>query len=188
MATEPPNSNVHITKNSSSDPKTSSFLPITPPPSQAIGPTTSISYIYSTPPSLSLAASADLAHHHATASSGPPFLFFPPAGGSAAGYLDFAPNPDQEEGAMHRTQTVDYVVVVDGVVELGLDGGGKRVVRKGDVVVQRGPMHRWKNLSRTEGARVVVVALGAEGAVEGGMEFGGVEGGIGGLSGEAEDV
>lgn len=74
---------------------------------------------------------------------------------------------------MHRTQTVDYVVVIDGLVELGLDGEETRVVKAGDVVVQRGTMHRWKNLSRTEGARVVVVVLGAEGAVEGNMEFGG---------------
>ncbi|KFZ24796.1 hypothetical protein V502_00737 [Pseudogymnoascus sp. VKM F-4520 (FW-2644)] len=173
MATESPSSNVHITTTSSSDPKTSSFLPITPPPTQVTSPVTSLSYIYSTPPSLRLTGDADLSHHHATASSGPPFLFFPPAGGSAAGYLNFAPNPDQEEGAMHRTQTVDYVVVVEGVVELGLAGGDTRVVKAGDVVVQRGTMHRWKNPSRTEGARVVVVVLGAEGAVEGNMEFGG---------------
>ncbi|OBT79283.1 hypothetical protein VF21_01904 [Pseudogymnoascus sp. 05NY08] len=172
MATESTSSNVYITTNSS-DAKTSSFLPITSPPSQVIGPTTTISYIYSTPPSLNLTSDADLSHHHATASLGPPFLFFPPAGGSAAGYLDFAPNPDQEEGTMHRTQTLDYIVVIDGVVELGLEGGERRVVRKGNVVVQRGPMHTWKNLSRTEGARVVVVSFGAEGAVEGKMEFGG---------------
>lgn len=74
---------------------------------------------------------------------------------------------------MHRTQTVDYVVVIDGVVELGLDGGEKRVMKKGDVIVQRGTMHQWKNLSKTEGASVVVVVIGVEGAVEGKMEFGG---------------
>lgn len=63
--------------------------------------------------------------------------------------------------------------MIDGVVELGLDGGEKRVVKKGDVVVQRGRMHWWKNPRKTEGARVAVVVIGIEGAVEGKMEFGG---------------
>ena len=64
-------------------------------------------------------------------------------------------------------------MVLEGELELSLDGGETRAVRKGDVVVQRGVMHKWKNLSRTEGATYVVVSLGVEGAVEGGMEFGG---------------
>lgn len=63
--------------------------------------------------------------------------------------------------------------MLEGVLELSLDGGEKRVVRKGDMVVQRAAMHKWKNLSRTEGARYVAVLLGAEGAVEGGVELGG---------------
>jgi hypothetical protein len=49
--------------------------------------------------------------------------------------------------------------------------GEKRVVRKGEVVVQRAAMHKWKNLSKTQGALFVAVSVGTEGAVEGGMEF-----------------
>ena len=172
MAIESPSLNVHITKNSDSEAKTSSFLSVTPPISQALGTTTSLSYVYSTPPSFTLTHDADLAHHLAIASSGPPYQF-PVAGGSFITYLDFGPNPEQEEGFWHRTQTVDYIVVLEGELELCLDGGEKRVVRKGDVVVQRAAMHKWKNLSTTEGARYVAVLLGADGAVEGGIEFGG---------------
>lgn len=73
-------------------------------------------------------------------------------------------------------------VVIERVVELGLARGDTRVVKAGDVVMQRGTMHRWKNLSRTEGARVMVVVLGAEGG--GGGEYG--VWGIGGLSGGAD--
>lgn len=83
------------------------------------------------------------------------------------------PNPEHEEGFWHRTQTIDYIVILEGKLELSLDGGEKRAVTKGDIIVQRAAMHKWKNLSRTEGARMMVIALGAEGAVEGKIEFGG---------------
>lgn len=87
--------------------------------------------------------------------------------------MEFGPNPEQEEGFWHRTRTVDYIVILEGVLELSLDGGQKREVKKGDVIVQRAPMHKWKNMSRTESARFVGILLGADGAVEDGVEFGG---------------
>jgi quercetin dioxygenase-like cupin family protein len=173
MAAEHSIPNVHITTNEDSEAKTSSFLPLTPPPTQPLGPSSSLSYIYSTPPSFTVAHNADLTHHLTTTSSGPPYKFFPIAGGTAIGYLNFEPNPEQEEGFWHRTQTVDYIVLLEGEMELSLDGGEKRVIKRGEVVVQRAVMHKWKNLSRTEEARFLVVSLGAEGAVEGAMEFGG---------------
>lgn len=163
---------VHITTVSDSEARTYAFLPITPPPTQAF-PESTLTYVYSTPPSLTLANNADLTHHLAVASAGPPFSLFPVAGGSAICYLDVNPNPEQEEGFLHRTQTVDYIVMLEGELELSLEGGATRMVRKGDIVVQRASMHRWKNLSRTQGARLVAVMLGAEGAVAGGAESGG---------------
>ena len=47
------------------------------------------------------------------------------------------------------------------------------IVKKGDVVLQRAAMHKWKDLRRTDSARYLTVLLGAEGAAEGGIEFGG---------------
>ncbi|KAH8734135.1 hypothetical protein BGZ61DRAFT_474744 [Ilyonectria robusta] len=171
MATKSSDLNVYITTGSSSDTK-SSFLSVTPPLPQPLGPTATLSYIYSTPPSFTLTNNADLTHYYATASSGPPYQF-PGAESSTITYLDFGPNPEQEEGFWHRTQTIDYIVVLEGELELALDGGQKRVVKKGDVVIQRAPMHKWKNLSRTESARYVAVLLGTKDAVEGVVEYGG---------------
>ena len=172
MATKSPTLNVYITTNSDSEARTSFFLPLTPPPTQVIGPTISMSYIYSTRPSFTLTHNADLSTYHGVLSSGPPYVSFPVAGASGVVYLNFGPNPEQEEGFWHRTQTVDYIVMLEGELELSLDGGETRIVRKGDVVVQRAAMHKWKNLSKTEGARYVAVLLGADGAVEGGIELG----------------
>lgn len=171
MAIESPPPNVYIT-DSDSVTKTSSFLSIISPLPQRLSPQASLCYIYSTPPSFASDSNGDLTHYLATASSGPPY-HFPAAGASFVTYMEFDPNPEQEEGFWHRTQTVDYIVVLEGDLELSLDGGQKRVVRKGDVIVQRAPMHKWKNLSRTQSARYVAVLLGAEGAVEGGVQYGG---------------
>ncbi len=49
---------------------------------------------------------------------------------------------------MHRTRTLDYVVVIEGELVLVLDDS-EVVLNKGDVVVQRGADHAWENRSDT---------------------------------------
>jgi mannose-6-phosphate isomerase-like protein (cupin superfamily) len=48
---------------------------------------------------------------------------------------------------MHRTQTIDYGIVLEGELTLIMDKG-ETVVRPGDVVIQRGTNHAWANRSR----------------------------------------
>ena len=47
---------------------------------------------------------------------------------------------------MHRTQTVDYAVILDGELTMILDEGDV-VLKQGDIVVQRGTSHSWANRS-----------------------------------------
>jgi mannose-6-phosphate isomerase-like protein (cupin superfamily) len=47
---------------------------------------------------------------------------------------------------MHRTKTLDYVLVIEGEAVLILDDT-EVVLNKGDVVVQRGTDHAWENRS-----------------------------------------
>lgn len=47
---------------------------------------------------------------------------------------------------MHRTESVDYGIVLDGEITLLVDEG-ETVVRAGDIVVQRGTNHGWANRS-----------------------------------------
>lgn len=47
---------------------------------------------------------------------------------------------------MHRTQTIDYVVVIEGEMVLILEDT-EVVLKSGDVVVQRGTNHAWENRS-----------------------------------------
>lgn len=47
---------------------------------------------------------------------------------------------------MHRTETIDYAVVLDGEIVLLLDDQDVHL-RAGDVVIQRGTNHAWSNRS-----------------------------------------
>jgi len=58
---------------------------------------------------------------------------------------------------MHRTVSLDYGVVLIGEVELVLDSGEVRLMKPGDICVQRGTMHAWRNTSKTEWARMLYV-------------------------------
>ena len=58
--------------------------------------------------------------------------------------IRFTVYPPGMVSPMHRTQTVDYGIVLDGEVVLVLDDS-ETIVRTGDVVVQRGTNHRWEN-------------------------------------------
>ncbi len=45
---------------------------------------------------------------------------------------------------MHRTETIDYGIVLEGEITLIMDEG-ETVVRAGDIVIQRGTNHGWAN-------------------------------------------
>ena len=57
---------------------------------------------------------------------------------------------------MHRTVSLDYGIVLEGEIELVLDSGEARRMAIGDVAIQRGTMHAWKNVGSTW-ARLVFV-------------------------------
>jgi uncharacterized cupin superfamily protein len=58
----------------------------------------------------------------------------------------------------HRTETLDYVYVLDGPVELVLDDASV-VIEPGDCVVQRGTNHAWRNHG-TRPIRLLAVMIG----------------------------
>jgi mannose-6-phosphate isomerase-like protein (cupin superfamily) len=47
---------------------------------------------------------------------------------------------------MHRTETIDYGIVLEGEITLLVDDG-ETTVRAGDIVIQRGTNHSWVNRS-----------------------------------------
>jgi mannose-6-phosphate isomerase-like protein (cupin superfamily) len=45
----------------------------------------------------------------------------------------------------HRTDSVDYAVVIAGEIDMDLDDGRTVHLKAGDILVQRGTMHNWVN-------------------------------------------
>ncbi|GAA3791118.1 cupin domain-containing protein [Streptomyces phyllanthi] len=61
---------------------------------------------------------------------------------------------------MHTTDTVDYGVLLQGEIVLELDDGNEVTLAPGDVVVQNGTRHAWRNRS-TSPATLLFVLIGA---------------------------
>jgi quercetin dioxygenase-like cupin family protein len=56
----------------------------------------------------------------------------------------------------HRTNSIDYGIVLSGQVELELDDGARTILGSGDICVQRGTMHLWRTIG-DEPCRIVFV-------------------------------
>ncbi len=66
--------------------------------------------------------------------------------------------PGSPHPMMHRTESVDYGIVLEGEVTLVLDDGSETHLKAGDVVVQRGTDHAWDNRSEKP-ARMCFILL-----------------------------
>lgn len=82
-----------------------------------------------------------------------------PPGGVVAGISDYPGGG--YEAPMHRTESLDYAVVLSGEIVLGLDGGEEKVVRQGEFIVQQGVNHKWINRA-AEPCRILFVMVSAE--------------------------
>jgi quercetin dioxygenase-like cupin family protein len=72
---------------------------------------------------------------------------------------------------MHRTESLDYGICLEGECDMELDGGETVTVRAGDVVVQRGTNHLWHNRG-TVPCRFAWILLDALPAEVGGRTLG----------------
>jgi mannose-6-phosphate isomerase-like protein (cupin superfamily) len=64
---------------------------------------------------------------------------------------------ERRHAFMHRTETVDYGIVLEGELQLIMDQG-ETTVRAGDIIVQRGTNHAWANRSGKT-CRIVFVLI-----------------------------
>jgi len=70
-----------------------------------------------------------------------------PAAGHLLRIIDiYPPQAGGKRTVMHRTKTLDYVVVIEGEVVLVLDDS-EVTLKQSDVVIQRGTDHAWENRS-----------------------------------------
>jgi quercetin dioxygenase-like cupin family protein len=101
-----------------------------------------------------------------------PIRVGPPANGVMIRFTEMAPGA---ESPMHRTETLDVGVVLEGETWLLLDDGSETRVGPGDAVVQRGTNHAWANRSDQPVRMVFVLVDGEIGedvrATAGSLEF-----------------
>jgi len=81
----------------------------------------------------------------------------PPPNGTRFAVIDFPPG---NKPHVHRTETLDYVLVMEGEIDMDMDNSTV-TLKAGDVMVQRGTNHAWTNRS-TARARVAFVLIDAE--------------------------
>lgn len=81
-------------------------------------------------------------------------------GGSVIRVVDMLPGGTSP---MHRTNSLDYGIVISGQVELELDDGVLELCGAGDIIVQKGTIHLWRNTSTTQACRIVFVLTEAIG-------------------------
>jgi quercetin dioxygenase-like cupin family protein len=81
----------------------------------------------------------------------------PPPNGTRFAVIDYPPG---NTPAMHRTETIDYVIVMDGEIEMDMDKSTVKL-KAGDIVVQRGANHAWANRSGKP-ARLAFVLIDAQ--------------------------
>jgi quercetin dioxygenase-like cupin family protein len=67
---------------------------------------------------------------------------------------------DPDDPGMHRTDTIDLDLILEGEVELELPGSGSVHLGPGDVVIQRGTWHKWQNRGETP-MRMLAIMIGA---------------------------
>jgi mannose-6-phosphate isomerase-like protein (cupin superfamily) len=68
---------------------------------------------------------------------------------------DYSPHP-----LMHRTESVDYGIVIEGELTLIVDNG-EAILKPGSVVIQRGTNHAWANRSGKM-CRILFILIGGQ--------------------------
>ncbi len=70
----------------------------------------------------------------------------PPPRGSVLRILELAPG---KPAFMHRTDTLDYCIVLQGECVMKLDDGAEVALKTGDILIQRGTWHGWEGRGDT---------------------------------------
>jgi quercetin dioxygenase-like cupin family protein len=79
-------------------------------------------------------------------------------GGSVLRVTEFGPG---FVSPMHRTLSIDYAIVLSGMLEVVLEGGEAVKLHPGDAAIQRGTIHAWRNPSPDQPSRIMIAMIEA---------------------------
>ncbi len=86
------------------------------------------------------------------------------SGGTVFRIIEFSPGVAPR---VHRTDSIDYAVVISGEIDMELEKGTEVHLKAGDVLVQRGTVHCWINRGKAP-CVMAFVLVDAKPAVAGG--------------------
>ncbi|KAL2835339.1 hypothetical protein BJY01DRAFT_259278 [Aspergillus pseudoustus] len=157
-----PNPNRYITTN---DANGVALFSTTTPESLSVSTTLGgsalarLAYTLSGGATVNLTSETDLKAYYASLS---PSSNLPPLvrlDGLNVWYVD---TPPDSESPLHRTVSLDFVIQVHGEQVLTLSNGESRIVKPGDITIQRSTMHKWHNPSKTEWSRMMAVMVACQ--------------------------
>lgn len=78
--------------------------------------------------------------------------------GSSLYVADLPPGSDLADIPVHKQESMDYIVLLEGEVDLVLGNGERVAMKRGDVLIQAGNDHSWVNTG-TSTARLLCVTM-----------------------------
>jgi quercetin dioxygenase-like cupin family protein len=80
-------------------------------------------------------------------------------GGSVIRIVDMLPGASSP---MHRTNSIDYGIVLSGSIELELENNVYKTINTGEIIIQRGTIHKWRNPSDLKICRIIFILTEAK--------------------------
>lgn len=73
----------------------------------------------------------------------------------------FEPQPNEPHALMHKTETLDYIIIISGEVYLIMEDT-ETLLKPGDIVIQRATNHAWSNRSDTPCVQLAILLDAAQ--------------------------
>ena len=80
--------------------------------------------------------------------------------GSSVYYADLPVGSDLDDVPMHKLESMDYIVLLEGEVDLVLDGGKRIPMKRGELLIQAGNNHSWINTGNTPARLLCIILTG----------------------------
>ena len=87
--------------------------------------------------------------------------------GSSMYIADIPVGSGLQQVPMHKLTSMDYIVVLEGQIDLVLDGGKRVPMKRGDILIQAGDNHSWINTGRTPVRLLNIIMTGQRPAAPG---------------------
>ena len=84
--------------------------------------------------------------------------------GSSLYTADIPPGSSLADIPLHKQESMDYIVVIEGEIDLVIDGGKRIRMHRGDTLIQAGNNHSWINPTRTMVRLLCVTQTGVRAA------------------------